>query len=132
MTASDHLSEQQFKVSDYQGEVGNNRHITRNALGMLDIRVVQNMSGARGEIPGEHRNMRGQHWEDFKNDVAQHGVKNPIFVWVESGRGYPQLAEGSHRRDAAVAAGHTHIPAEIRYFGHAERERTPLEERYRY
>jgi hypothetical protein len=32
----------------------------------------------------------------------------------------PVISEGNHRRDAAVELGHSHVPVEIRYFGHAE------------
>jgi GNAT superfamily N-acetyltransferase len=115
---------------DYEGEVGNRDHITRGENGALPIDVVRNMHGARGEIPGEHRNRQGQAWEDFKADIAANGIKEPIFITVDHGQ-EPVLSEGSHRRDAAVELGHSHIPAEVRYFGHAEQQGT-VEERARH
>lgn len=45
----------------------------------------------------------------------EHGV----FVTVDWGE-EPKLSEGNHRRDAAVELGMTHVPAEVRYFGHAQ------------
>jgi hypothetical protein len=114
-------------AKEYEGEVGNRSHITRGERGELPIGAVQHMRGARGEQPGEHRNRIGTDWDAFKDDIARNGIKEPIFITVDHGQ-EPQLAEGNHRRDAAVELGMTHIPAEVRYFGHAEHEGT-VEER---
>jgi hypothetical protein len=118
-----------MQASDFEGDVGNPNHITRNESGHLSIDAVTHMRGARGEMPGEHRNRQGQNWEDFKADIAANGIRNPIFITVDHGK-EPVISEGSHRRDAAVELGHTHIPAMIRYYGHAEHEGT-VEQRSR-
>jgi 8-oxo-dGTP pyrophosphatase MutT (NUDIX family)/GNAT superfamily N-acetyltransferase len=114
--------------TDYEGRTGDERHITRNESGDVPIDVVRHMPGVKGEVPGEHRNKRGAEWENFKADIAQNGIQRPIFITVDHGR-QPRISEGSHRRDAAVELGHSHIPAEVRYFGHAEQQGT-IEERH--
>lgn len=122
MSASDHLSSGQFplETNDYEGRTGDPTHITRSQRGMLPTSAVANMRGARGEVPGEHRNRQGEKWEAFKDDIRKHGIKNPIFITADYGE-EPKISEGSHRRDAAVELGMTHIPFEARFFGHAER-----------
>jgi hypothetical protein len=115
------------EVSTYSGEVGNQGHITRDEWGYIPIEQVRNMPGGMGEIPGESRRFSserdptGSRRAAFDTDIAEHGVKNPIFIVKEHGKA-PQLYEGNHRRDAAVRLGHTHIPVNVRYFGHSERE----------
>lgn len=111
------------QVSEYEGDVGNRDHITRSEIGNIPTDVVRNLHGARGEVPGEHSNRRGQDWEDFKADIARNGIREPIFITVDHGE-EPKLNEGSHRRDAAVELGMKEIPAEVRYFGHAEQQGT--------
>ena len=113
----------QLDVTDYDGEVGNRNHITRNERGMMPIEAVKHLWGAKGEVPGEHRNRLGQDWEDFKSDISANGIKDPIFITVDHNR-EPVINEGNHRRDAAVELGHSHVPVEVRYFGHAEQQGT--------
>jgi hypothetical protein len=119
------LNPEQFPVQlhaeDYEGEVGNRTHITRNERGHLPISAVAHLSGARGEAPGEHTNRQGEDWESFKNDIASRGMQTPIFITVDHGE-EPKISEGNHRRDAAVELGMSHVPVQVRYFGHAERE----------
>jgi hypothetical protein len=107
-------------TKDYEGRVGDATHITRVQRGHLPIEAVAKMPGARGEVPGAHRNKQGEHWDHFKGNIATHGIKNPLFITVDHDQ-EPKLSEGNHRRDAAVELGHSHVPVEIRYFGHAER-----------
>lgn len=121
MSAADHLSPDQFTVHQYEGHVGSRSHITRTESGMLPVSAVAGLRGKNGEVPGEHRNRQGADWEGFKGDIASRGIKNPLFVTVDHGQS-PVLSEGSHRRDAAVELGMSHVPAEIRYYGHAERQ----------
>lgn len=125
LSAADHLSGAQFPLEthDYEGRVGDPTHITRIQRGFLPMSAVANMHGARGEVPGEHRNRQGERWDKFKGDIAEHGIKNPLFITADYGE-QPKLSEGSHRRDAAVELGHTHVPVEVRFFGHAERQHT--------
>lgn len=123
MSAAEHLNSGQFglETHDYEGRVGDSQHITRVQRGWLPTSAVANMPGARGEVPGEHRNKQGPAWERFKGDIAEHGIKSPVFITVDYGQ-EPKMSEGNHRRDAAVELGHSHVPAEIRFFGHAERQ----------
>lgn len=121
MVSAEHIG-QQFsgETRDYEGAVGNSQHVTRAQYGHLPTSVVANMPGARNEVPGEHRNRLGERWDEFKDSIATHGIKNPIFITVDHGE-EPKISEGNHRRDAAVELGHSHVPVEIKYFGHAER-----------
>ena len=118
------LNPHQFgmEVKDYEGRVGERSHITRTAHGMVPMSAVREMHGVKGEVPGEHRNRQGEKWESFKDDVAERGIEDPIFITVDPGE-HPKISEGSHRRDAAHELGHAAVPAEIRWFGHAERAR---------
>ena len=118
------LNPQQFGMTTSwteQGQPGNRTHITREDTGWLPIEHVAEMHGVMGEVPGEHRNKQGEQWEGFKGDIAKRGIEHPVFITVDPGE-HPKMSEGSHRRDAAMALGHKHIPATVRYFGHAERE----------
>jgi hypothetical protein len=127
------LSAQQFGMTTRftdAGTVGNRTHITREDTGWLPIERVVNMPGARDEVPGEHRNKQGQDWDDFKSDIAARGIENPLFITVDHGQA-PRLSEGNHRRDAAAELGHSHVPATVRYFGHAERQGAVGEKAYR-
>ena len=109
------------EVREYEGTVGDPSHITRSEEGLMPTSAVAGLPGNRGEIPGEHRNRQGGAWEDFKRDIAANGIRNPIFITVDHGQ-EPRINEGNHRRDAAVELGLDHVPVEVRYFGHAERE----------
>lgn len=115
------LQPAQFSVSEYEGRTGEPSHITRTEYGMVPVAWVAAMHGRNGEVPGEHRNRQGEDWDRYKADIAANGIQSPIFVTKDYGQ-EPRLSEGSHRRDAAVELGHSHIPAEIRYFGHSEHE----------
>lgn len=108
---------------DYEGRAGNREHITRKEDGMLPIAAVAHLMGARGEVPGEHRNKQGQAWEAFKEDIRTNGIQNAIFITVDP-REEPKISEGNHRRDAAVELGLEEVPVEIRYFGKAEEQGT--------
>ena len=106
-------------TEDFEGRVGDSSHITRVERGSLPTAEVAAIPGARGEVPGEHRNMQGDEWEQFKDDIAANGIKTPLLVTVDHGED-PVLSEGNHRRDAAVELGLDRVPVEIRFFGHAE------------
>jgi 8-oxo-dGTP pyrophosphatase MutT (NUDIX family)/GNAT superfamily N-acetyltransferase len=108
-------------AQDYEGAVGNRSHITRNVQMSLPTHLVAHMPGVMDERPGEHRNMTDDKWEDFKHDISANGIKTPLFITVDHGQ-RPRLSEGNHRRDAAVELGLKHVPAQVRYYGHAERD----------
>jgi ParB-like nuclease domain len=104
---------------DFDGQVGNRDHITRRVHGTVPTSAIAEMHGARGEIPGTHRNRQGEHWEAFKEDIRQHGIKEPIFIIHDHGD-VPRISEGNHRRDAAVELGMKEVPFEMSHFGHSE------------
>lgn len=108
------------QVVSYEGEVGNDQHITRVASGRLPIAAVARLAGARGERPGEHTTRSPERFTQLKDDIAANGIKSPLFITVDHGKD-PVIAEGNNRRDAALALGHSHVPVEVRYFGRAER-----------
>lgn len=103
---------------DFIGEVGNDTHITRTETGMADPQSLLDLSGAKGEIRGQHVRRQGVEWQEFVKDIQTNGVKEPIFITVDSKGSL--LSEGNHRLDAAIEAGLKEIPVEIRYFGHSE------------
>jgi len=113
----------QLEGRDYEGTEGNPSHITRTELGMIRTDAIAGLHGVKGERPGEHRNRQGAKWDEFKQDIASNGIRHPVFITVDHGE-EPKISEGNHRRDAAVELGHSHVPAEITYFGHAERAGT--------
>jgi hypothetical protein len=117
-----------LKYTNYTGTTGNNQHITRSEMGTVPTRAIANMRGAATERPGDgpNRGPTGQHWEEFKQSIAENGIRSPIFITVDHG-GQPRISEGNHRRDAAVSLGMENVPVEIRYFGHAEDEGTVMD-----
>jgi hypothetical protein len=112
---------QPLQFHEYEGQEGNPSHVTRTESGMLPTSVIAHLMGASGEKPGEHRNRQGADWYDFKGKIAANGMKNPLFITKDHGED-PKLSEGSHRRDAALELGMPHVPVEIRYYGHSERQ----------
>lgn len=108
-----------MRVRQHEGVVGDRSHNTRNEDGRLPIAAVATMPGKAGEVPGEHRNRKGPEWDAFVDDIRKNGVRRPIFITVDHGED-PKISEGNHRRDAAIEAGLTHVPVEIKYFGKAE------------
>lgn len=119
--ASDEAHLGSLETTDYEGRAGDWDHITRNEYGTIPTSAIADTPGARGEVPGEHRNRIGADWESFKADVKANGIQDPIFITVDPG-GKPQISEGNHRRDAAVELGLPEVPVHIRYFGHSERD----------
>jgi hypothetical protein len=113
----------QGETRNYDGAVGNSTHITRIERGTLPTSAVAQMTGFNGEIPGDHRNKRGDDWDKFKDNIKSNGIFSPLFIVVDYGKP-PKLAEGNHRRDAAVELGLPRVPVEIKYFGKAETEHT--------
>lgn len=112
----------QFDVHEYEGVTGRQAHITRTEYGMMPTGALARLHGAKGELPGQHEHYRGRDWEDFKQRIAP-GIQHPVFITVDHGQS-PRISEGNNRRDAAVELGRSHIPVEVRYFGHAERQGT--------
>jgi hypothetical protein len=111
---------------DYEGKTGRYDHITRNESGTIPTDAIKFMLGASGEKPFDHRMYKGDDWEKFKADIAKNGIKEPIFITVDYD-GTPVIAEGNHRRDAAVELGMKEVPVEVRYFGNAQQQGTIAE-----
>jgi 8-oxo-dGTP diphosphatase len=117
-----------MQVHEYEGTTGNNNHITRTEYGWVPTAAVAHLEGVSGERPGSspwHRT--GQDWEDFKHKIDTEGIRDHVFITVDHGHA-PKISEGNQRRDAAVELGHSHVPVEINYYGHAEHQGT-VEER---
>jgi len=104
---------------NWEGRRGNMNHLTAKEEGYVPTEYIADLQGARGEIRGQHRNRQGQKWEDFKSDIAQRGIQNPIFIVNEPGFG-PRIYEGNHRLDAALELGLSEVPVEIKHFGKEE------------
>ncbi len=102
------------KPSD--GIVGANKHQTMLEKGYAPTEDIASYLGSKGEVRGEHRNRLGDRWEEFKKDVAEKGIENPIFIIVDH-NGSAKISEGNHRIDAAVELGMKEVPVEVRYKG---------------
>ena len=114
------------EVKDYYGEDGNGRHITRDVMTTLPTSMVARMPGQSGEIPGDHRNRKGERWDEFLADISANGIQSPIFI-IEDWDQNPVISEGNHRRDAAVELGMPEVPVQIRYFGNAQNQGSVFE-----
>jgi ParB-like nuclease domain len=113
--------EVRLATTDYEGRLGDPQHLTRREEGHIPTSVLANVPGLRGEVPGEHRNRQGDRWEEFKDDIRRNGMQSPIHINVDYDKPV-RIYEGSHRRDAALELGLSHVPVTIQYFGHAERQ----------
>ena len=113
----------------FEGEVGNKNHLTMTEKGLALTEDLKDVVGLKGEKRGEHRNRTGKEWEDFKEDIKTNGVRDPITINVDYD-GDVKIYEGNHRLDAAIELGFEHIPVDIRYFGHAEKQGTVKQRLY--
>jgi len=104
---------------NWEGRRGYMDHLTAKEEGYVPTEYIADLQGARGEIRGQHRNRQGQKWEDFKSDIAQRGIQNPIFIVNEPAFG-ARIYEGNHRLDAALELGLSEVPVEIKHFGKQE------------
>lgn len=50
------------------------------------------------------RLMRGQEWDDFCLDIELHGVKDPVWTWVDPSDGIKHIIDGQNRAKALVVA----------------------------
>lgn len=112
-----------IEIKQFDGETGNSKHLTRREVGNIPLAWLRNLRGKMGEKRGEHRNRLGTAWDEFKSDIAAHGIKNPILVIVDYDK-EPFVYEGNHRIDAAIELGMKTIPGEIRYFGNSQDQGT--------
>jgi len=105
--------------NSWEGRVGEMSHLTAKEEGFVPTEYIADLQGARGEIRGQHRNRQGKDWEDFKKDIQDRGIQQPIFIVSEPGFG-PRIYNGNHRLDAALELGLSEVPIEARYFGKQE------------
>jgi 8-oxo-dGTP diphosphatase len=114
--------ESRLETRLYEGERGNRSHETRSDLGMIPTSAIANMGGVNGEKPGEHSTKSDEEWAAFRDQLdADGGIRRPIFITKDWGQ-EPRISEGNNRRDWAVLRGVSHVPVEIKYFGHAEEQ----------
>jgi hypothetical protein len=109
-----------MNIETFEGAEGSTRDITRIETGDVKINSISHLRGACGEIRGKHTRRHGKEWESFKNDIAEHGIIEPIFILKDPGED-AVIREGNHRLDAALELGLDTVPVEIRYFGHSEK-----------
>jgi hypothetical protein len=119
-----------IKRKDYEGAVGEKRHITRSEDVIIPLEKVLSIPGAKGEkrefSERGFGNYSSEGWSNFLDDLRTNGLNDPIFIIVDPGVG-PRVYEGNHRIQAAKQLGWKTIPAEIRYTGHAERDNELME-----
>ena len=116
----------QLDGKDWNAETGNPDHLSRTEQGMIPTSAIANLGGVKGEVPGEHRNRLDANWEAFLEDIRQNGIQEPIHITVDYGEP-PKIAEGNHRRDAAVELGLKEVPVTISYYGNAQQQGTVVE-----
>lgn len=117
-------------IKKYEGELGNNRHITAVYTGFMSPEKAKYLKGKNNEHDkwDFHRGSchgRGRYsykeWEKFKKDVEKNGIKERVFVvaeWV-NGKVKARVYEGNHRIRMGCQLD-IPIPVEIRFFGQAE------------
>jgi len=108
-----------LKTQKWEGEFGRGDHLTAEQKGTIPVESLRPFRGARDEVRGAHVRREGAEWDEFKADISERGMTDPIFVTVEPNQ-LPRISEGNHRLDAAVELGMDEVPVEIRYFGKAE------------
>ena len=55
-------------------------------------------------------------WYQFLDDIKANGIQEPLMLFVDKS-GKVSLAEGNHRREAAIQLGLKEVPIEVKYFG---------------
>jgi hypothetical protein len=115
--------------TNYTGETGNSRHITRREYGIVPLAAVTKLRGMMNENPHDHYDAFPtglRRWDDFLQDIATAGIRHPVFLNVDYGKA-PMVNEGNHRIEAARLLGFAEVPVEIAYFGHAEDQGTVID-----
>lgn len=118
-----------FKL--YDGQIKNHNHVTCQFETNLPIEYCSLLKGSRDEKRVLWKrnnewwfgNYPLKDWEELLIDIAENGIKHPIFITIDYGK-YPVVNEGNHRIEAAnLLFKHNRmdtIPCEIRFFGRAE------------
>lgn len=113
-------------VCHWEGEQGNTSHLTAKELLTIPPGWLDGIEGQKGEVrdwtpTGGFGNYSADGWAQFLADIKKNGIQNPITVFADPDR-HVRVHEGNHRIAAAKQLGLSLVPAEIRYFGHAEQE----------
>lgn len=110
-----------LRVREHKGTEGNKSHTTRTEEGTIPTESIAGLKGEMGEVRGEHRNRKGEAWDEFKQSIKDNGIKEPILILKDPGSP-AVISEGNHRLDAAIELGLKEVPVDIRYFGKSESE----------
>ncbi|MDD3471298.1 MAG: ParB N-terminal domain-containing protein [Syntrophaceae bacterium] len=98
--------------------------ITRLDEGYVDPRDLLHLPGFEGEHLLFENDPTGgygeERWRSLVEDIKVNGLKWAILIFKEMD-GRVGIYEGNHRLRAAIAAGITSVPVEIRYFGNSQR-----------
>ena len=85
----------------------------------VDINDLKDLPGARGEHLQRETEVSKKHIKDLTESMEKDGwTRGSVMVYVEMD-GSAMLGEGNHRIQAALNAGITEIPTEIKYFGNS-------------
>jgi len=123
----------QEEIKFYDGKVGQSNHITCEAKINLPLDYVKTLKGEVGEVREWHiinlpkknvpfymfGNYGIDEWYEFIKDIAENGLKWPIFITVDWNE-RPKINEGNHRVQAFSQLKLTTIPCNVRFFGKAE------------
>jgi hypothetical protein len=128
-TGEDNRDRATLTYTNYTGETGNSRHITRREYGTVPLAAVTKLRGMMNENPKDHYDSLPtglRRWDDFLQDIATTGIRHPVFLNVDYNKD-PMVNEGNHRLEAARLLGFETVPVEIVYYGHAEDQGTVMD-----
>lgn len=98
--------------------------VTHQERGIVAPQRIQSVPGHKGEDQLFKRSPTGRmdarKWKSFVQSVREHGVLEPVTLWV-SEQGAVTVFEGNHRIRAALAVGAV-VPVEISYFCNSQRQ----------
>lgn len=98
--------------------------ITRLDEGYVDPGDLLHLTGLSGEHLLFENDPTGgcgeERWNALVEDIRVNGMKWAVLIFKEMD-GRAGIYEGNHRLRAAIAAGLTRVPVEIRYFGNSQR-----------
>jgi hypothetical protein len=104
--------------TNYTGQTGNSRHITRREYGIIPLGAVTALRGMMGENPHHDHydasTTAAERWEELRQSIAEGGIQKPIFLNVDYNKD-PLVNEGNHRLEAARELELATVPVEIAY-----------------
>jgi hypothetical protein len=91
-------------ASDQYGSVGLSKY---HAIGQpMNISVGE----LHKDLPAYHPAVHTYDWGRLKEDVAQHGMHEPLHIQHLPGEEHPRLVNGHHRALEAISQGHMFVP----------------------